>query len=182
MVKNSFQNIGVLGGSFDPPHKGHLYVTKQSLKRLKLKKVIWAITKKNPLKKKPFFSLITRKKMCLKLIGGNKKIKLKYYEKKLKSKTSVALIKFLNRKNKYKIFFIIGSDNLLNLHKWKSYKELLNMSNLVVFSRKGFDTKAKKSVIMNYLKTKNIKFFKNLRIDISSTKLRSKVIDGSKKN
>ena len=52
----------------------------------------------------------------------------------------------------------MGSDNLLNLHKWKNYKELLNMSNLVVFSRKGFDTKAKKSVIMRYLKTKNIKF------------------------
>ena len=64
MVKNNIQNIGVLGGSFDPPHEGHLYLTLQSLKRLKLKKVIWAITKKNPLKKKPFFSLTTRKKMC----------------------------------------------------------------------------------------------------------------------
>ena len=182
MVKNNFQNIGVLGGSFDPPHKGHLYVTKQSLKRLKLKKVIWAITKKNPLKKKPFFSLMARKKMCLKLIRGNIKIQLKYYENKLKSKTSVSLVKYLKRKNKYKIYFIMGSDNLLNLHKWKNYKELLNMSNLVVFSRKGFDTKAKKSVIMRYLKTKNIKFFKNLKIDISSTQLRSKIIHGSKKN
>ena len=50
MVKNSFKDIGILGGSFDPPHKGHLYVSKQSLKRLKLKKVIWAITKKIHLK------------------------------------------------------------------------------------------------------------------------------------
>ena len=74
MVKNSFKDIGILGGSFDPPHKGHLYVSKQSLKRLKLKKVIWAITKKNPLKKKPFFSFTMRKKMCQRIIKGNKKI------------------------------------------------------------------------------------------------------------
>ena len=58
MAKNNLKNIGVLGGSFDPPHKGHLYVSKQSIKRFKLKKVIWAITKKNPLKKSPFFHLV----------------------------------------------------------------------------------------------------------------------------
>ena len=173
MVKNNIQNIGVLGGSFDPPHEGHLYLTLQSLKRLKLKKVIWAITKKNPLKKKPFFSLTTRKKMCQKLI------KLKHYENKLKSKNSITLLRFLKRSYNYKIFFIIGSDNLINFHKWKNYKELLKMSKLVVFSRKGFDTKAKKSVIMKHLKSKNIKFFNNLKIDISSTKLRSKIINGS---
>ena len=92
------------------------------------------------------------------------------------------LIRFLKKRYKYKIFFIIGSDNLINFHKWKNYKQLLKMSNLVVFSRKGFDTKAKKSVIMKHLKGKNIKFFRNLKIDISSTQLRNKIINGSKKD
>ena len=180
MAKNNFENIGILGGSFDPPHVGHLYVSKKSLKHLKLKKVIWAITKKNPLKKRPFFSFSLRKKMCKKIIKGYKNIQLKHYEDKLKSKATVSLVKFLKKRNKYRIFFIIGSDNLIKFHKWKNYKELLNMCNLVVFSRKGFDTKAKKSVIMKHLKSKNIKFFKNLKIDISSTQLRNKIIDGSK--
>ena len=44
--------IGILGGSFDPAHNGHLTISKEAIKRLKLKKVIWAITKKNPFKKK----------------------------------------------------------------------------------------------------------------------------------
>ena len=44
--------IGVLGGSFDPAHKGHLAVSKEALKRLKLKSVIWAITEQSPFKKK----------------------------------------------------------------------------------------------------------------------------------
>ena len=179
MVKNSFKDIGILGGSFDPPHKGHLYVSKQSLKRLKLKKVIWAITKKNPLKKKPFFSFTMRKKMCQRIIKGNKKIQLRYYEDKLKSKSSISLVKFLKKSKKYKIFFIIGSDNLVNFHKWKNYKQLIKMSILVVFSRKGFDTKAKKSVIIKHLKSKNIKFLKNAQIDVSSTQLRNKIINGS---
>ena len=179
MVRNNLKNIGILGGSFDPPHKGHLYVSNQSIKILKLKKVIWAITKKNPLKNEPFFSFKLRKEMCLKIIKGNKKIQLKYYEDKLKSKNSMNLVKFLKKRNRYNIFFIIGSDNLINFHKWKNYKELLKMTNLVVFSRKGFDTKAKKSVIMRYLNSKNIKFFKNLRINISSTQLRKKIVNGS---
>ena len=82
-----------------------------------------------------------------------------------------------------KFFFsLLGSDNLINLHKWKNYKQLLKMTKFIVFSRKGFDTKAKKSVIFKYLKKENIKFLKNLKIDISSSQLRSKIINGSKKN
>tara|TARA_Y100001958_G_C21119011_1_gene463682 strand:- start:325 stop:867 length:543 start_codon:yes stop_codon:yes gene_type:complete len=180
MAKKKFENIGILGGSFDPPHKGHLYISKKSIKLLKLKKVIWAITKKNPLKKTPFFSLTLRKKLCHKLLNSHKKIQLGFYEDKLKSKTSIALVKFLKKQRKYQIFYIIGSDNLINFHKWKSYKKLLKLCILVVFSRKGFDTRAQKSVIMRNLKEKNIKFIKNLKIDISSTQLRSKIINGSK--
>ena len=44
--------IGILGGSFDPAHKGHLAISKEAIKRFKLKKIIWAITKKIPLKKR----------------------------------------------------------------------------------------------------------------------------------
>ena len=179
MVKNNFENIGILGGSFDPPHKGHLYVSKKSIKLLKLKKVIWVITKKNPLKKSPFFPFSFRRKLCRKIIRDQKKIQLKYYEDRIKSKTSIALIKFLKKRFKSRIFFIIGSDNLINFHKWKNYKQLLKLCILVVFSRKGFDTKAKKSVIMKYPESKNIKFFMNLKINISSTKLRKKIINGS---
>ena len=128
----------------------------------------------------PFFSLAMRKKLCNKIIKKYKKIYLKHYENKLKSTKSIALVRYLKKKSNYKIFFIIGSDNLINFHKWKNYKELLKLCNLVVFSRKGFDTKAKKSVIIKHLKSKNIKFLKNMKIDISSTQLRKKIINGSK--
>mgnify|MGYP001492834022 CR=1 FL=1 len=50
--KRDYIKIGILGGTFDPPHKGHLYISKIALKKLRLKKILWVITKKNPFKKK----------------------------------------------------------------------------------------------------------------------------------
>ena len=60
--------IGILGGSFDPPHNGHLAISIDAKKRLKLKKIIWAITKKNPFKKKSTASLLARIKQSKKII------------------------------------------------------------------------------------------------------------------
>ena len=64
--------IGILGGSFDPAHKGHLAISKEATKRFKLKKVIWAITKKNPFKRKSNSSLTTRIQYCKKITKKNK--------------------------------------------------------------------------------------------------------------
>ena len=51
MVKNNYKKIGILGGSFAPPHKGHLFITRNTLQLFNIDNVIWAITKKNPFKK-----------------------------------------------------------------------------------------------------------------------------------
>ena len=57
MVSIQKKYIGLLGGSFDPAHKGHLGISKIAIQKFKLKKIYWVITKKNPLKKNPLFSL-----------------------------------------------------------------------------------------------------------------------------
>ena len=180
MALSKEKNIGIFGGSFDPPHKGHLIIAQQVIKKIKLNKLFWLVAKKNPFKKRTHFSLIKRMKLSKNLVKNERKIIVKFLDNQIKSSRTINNIMYLIKKNKNsKFFLIIGSDNLINFHKWKNYKELLNMCNLVVFSRKGFDTKAKKSVIMKHLKSKNIKFFKNLKIDISSTQLRKKIINGS---
>ena len=76
---NYRSKIGVLGGSFDPPHKGHLAISKEAAKKYKLKKIIWAITKKNPLKKKSNTNIQNRIKSCKKILKLNKLIKVKFY-------------------------------------------------------------------------------------------------------
>ena len=58
MVKASNKTIGLLGGTFDPAHKGHLAITKIAIKKLKLSRVLWVITKKNPFKDNPYYCLL----------------------------------------------------------------------------------------------------------------------------
>ena len=165
--------IGLLGGSFDPPHKGHLGISKIAVKKLKLKKIYWVITKKNPFKNKPFYSLYERIKYAKKISRSHKKITTIYLENIVKSPRSIDLINyFIKKKNIYNIYFIIGSDNLITFHKWKNWKKIVKLVKLVVFSRKGYDRKGMKSIVAKYLKNKII-FIKNKPITISSTLLRN---------
>ena len=64
--------IGVLVGSFDPPHHGHLAISKEAVKKFNLKYVTWAITNQNPFKKKGSNNLKKRINFCRKLIKNNK--------------------------------------------------------------------------------------------------------------
>ena len=65
--------IGILGGTFDPPHIGHLNISLEAIKRFHLNKVIWLITKKNPLKKNNSSNdILNRIKLCNDFIKKNK--------------------------------------------------------------------------------------------------------------
>jgi nicotinate-nucleotide adenylyltransferase len=174
MIKSRKKRIGIFGGSFDPPHRGHLEISKLAIKELHLNLIYWCITKKNPLKKKSFFSLLDRIKKSKAITNKIKKIKIKFFEDKIKSNNSIDLIKYLIRKNtKIIFFFIIGSDNLIKFHKWKNWKLLTELTEIVVFSRKDYDKKAKKSVTMKQVK--KITFINNKPVNISSTQIRKKL-------
>ena len=176
MVKVSNKSIGLVGGTFDPAHKGHIAITKIAIKKLKLNKVFWIVTKKNPFKDNPYYSLSQRLKKAKKLTKGIKKIKVIHLDKRVNSSRSINIINYLvNRKKLKNIYFIIGADNLIGFHKWKGWKRIVKLTKLIVFSRKGYDKKGYKSTVTKYYKNK-ITFIKNRPIVISSTKLRKKLI------
>ena len=172
MVKFLNKSIGILGGSFDPSHKGHLRISKIAIKKIKLDKVLWVITKKNPFKKKPSYSLQQRIDLAKKITKNEEKIQVVHLDKIVRSSRSIKIIDYLIDKKRLKIiYFLIGSDNLIKFHKWKSWKKIVKMTKLVVFSRRGYDRKGKNSIVAKYLKNKII-FIKNKPIVISSSKLR----------
>ena len=165
--------IGLLGGSFDPAHKGHLGISKIAIKKLKLKKIYWVITKKNPFKSKTFYSLEERIKYAKKISSTQKKIQTLYLDNIIKSSRVIDVVNyFIKKKNIKNIYFIVGSDNLIRFHKWKSWKKIVKLVKLIVFSRRGYDRKGKKSMVVKNFKNKII-FIKNKHIEISSTQLKS---------
>jgi nicotinate-nucleotide adenylyltransferase len=87
----------------------------------------------------------------------------------------INIIKYFRTvKNEKNLYLILGSDNLLNFHKWTSWKKIVKLTKLVVFSRKGYDKKSKESLVVKYLKNKNIVFVKNKLINISSSNIKKK--------
>ena len=142
------KRIGILGGSFDPAHNGHLAISKEAVKRFRLEKIIWAITKKNPFKKKSSLSLQSRIKGCKKIINHFCK----------------------NKKNE--IFFLMGADNLVNFHKWHKWKQISEKCNILVFDRYGYKKKSLNSKTYKTLKSEKFKFVYFNKVNISSSQLR----------
>jgi len=167
------KKIGIFGGTFDPPHKGHLQIANFSLKKLQLDYLIWAITKKNPLKKNPMLSLKSRIFLSKKITRNNKKIKIKNYDKYLKSNKTIELLKFLKNKNKRaKFYFIMGSDNLIKFHKWDGYNKFRGLCDVIVFHRKGYSKKILARKAYKFLGKDGIIFLKSKIMNISSSKIR----------
>ena len=170
---NSKKNkIGILGGSFDPAHKGHLAISKLAARKFKLKKIIWAITKKNPLKKQSKTNIPTRIKYCKKIIGKITFIKVKFYEDIIKSNKTINLINHFVKNKKIKIYFLMGADNLINFHKWHKWMKISQKCTIVVFDRHGYKKKSINSMSFKRLNKKNLKFIKFNKVNISSSQLR----------
>ena len=171
-MKKKENKIGILGGSFDPAHKGHLAISKEAARRFKLKKIVWAITRKNPFKKKSNLDLSERIKTCKKIIRKNKFIEVKFFEKKIKSNKTINLINFLIKNKKNKIYFIMGADNLINFHKWDKWKIISQKSIIIVFDRHGYKKKSLNSKTYKSLNKEKLKFIKFDKVNISSSQLR----------
>ena len=172
MIKNK-RKLGILGGTFDPPHNGHLKISTIAKKKYNLEFVIWAITKKNPFKKKSSINLKERIKNSKKFTKKKDFIKIKYFENIIKSDKTINLIKYMIRKKKnYKIFFLMGADNLINLHKWYKWNEILKTCTVLVFDRTGYKIKSLKSVSYKKYGKKGLNFVKFNKVNISSSKLR----------
>ena len=79
LFKKNNKKIGILGGTFDPAHIGHIKISREAKKKFKLDYIIWAITKKNPFKKQSNLKLKSRINYAKKITKKEKFIKIKFY-------------------------------------------------------------------------------------------------------
>ena len=173
-LKKKHVKIGILGGTFDPPHIGHLHISKIALKKLKLDRLIWIVTKQNPFKKKPFLNSDARVLLSKNLIKNQKKIFVEYLDDKIKSQNTYNMLNFLKKNNKQaELFFLMGADNLINFHKWKKWRKIPQIAKIVVFARSNYSTKALNSVAIKKLGKKDCIYINSRKINISSSLIRN---------
>ena len=166
------KKIGLLGGSFDPPHKGHLFISLEAKKILKLDEIWWLVTPQNPLKISKPATYVERVKNC-KSISRNLPIKIREIEKNINSDYSYKTINYLvNHYKSIKFFWLMGADNLINFHKWKNWKEISKICKILVFDRENYKQRCLKSVAYKKIDRKRLKFIKFNKVNISSSQLR----------
>ena len=173
LFKKNCNKIGILGGTFDPPHLGHLHISKIALKKLKLDSVIWIITKQNPLKQKPHLETSIRIKLSKDIIKNQKKIHVRYIDEIVKSRNTFNLLNYFKKnKKKIKLFFLIGADNLINFHKWNKWQKIPELAKIVVFARDNYSTKALNSIAAKKLKKSDWMYINSKKVNISSSLIR----------
>ena len=171
-MNNKKIKIGILGGSFDPAHKGHLAISKEAKKLFDLKKIIWAITKKNPFKVESETTISRRIKYCKEIIGLNSFIKVKFYENIIKSNRTIDLINHIKKNKKVEIYFLMGADNLINFHNWHKSKSISKKCNILVFDRHGYKKSSLKSKTFKELNKDILTFVNFKKVNITSSQLR----------
>ena len=165
--------IGVLGGTFDPAHKGHLIISRIAKKKIKLSYIIWSITRKNPFKKRSKINLEERIKISKKITKKDRFIKIEFLEHKINSKKTIDLIRFLKKiNNTLDIFFIMGADNLIKFHKWNKWKEIVKLTKILVFDRQGYKSKSLNSIAAKKIHKNRWKFIEFKKVNISSSQIR----------
>ena len=173
MENKKLNKIGILGGTFDPAHKGHIAISKEAIRSYKISKVIWAVTKKNPFKKKSYMTLKERIIYARIINKNNPRIKVNYYEDKIKSSRTINLINYIKKNNKNsQLFFLMGADNLINFHKWHKWKLISKKCIILVFDRNGYKAKSMKSKTFKQLNQKELSYIKFKKVNISSSQLR----------
>jgi len=171
--------IGVLGGTFNPPHFAHLKIAKKAIKDFGFKKILLMVVGKPALKTKDLASIKDRLAMTKILAKYDPRFEVSEIEiarvKKGKKSYTIETIKELKKKYpKYEFYWLIGEDSLKEIleGKWKGGINLLNQAKFVVVTRPGYKIgKLPKEIF------KKIKIIK-LKIPISSTEIREKIKKG----
>ena len=182
------KSVGLLGGSFSPPHLGHVHISEVALRMFNLGKIYWVYAKHNPLKKNGPFSLADRFKETKKLVK-NPNIKLSPIEVMNNFNYSFQLLKFLKRRNRHVNFiWVMGEDNIIHFHLWKNWQWIANNVKIAVIARgsnrslvnsstfalkyRAFRLRGRQAAKLQYFKPPIWCVVDSKKIDISSTDIR----------
>lgn len=139
------QVIGLLGGSFDPPHEGHAHLTREALKRFGLDRVWWLVSPGNPLKSEGPAPLAKRLQVAKGLMQ-HPKVCVTDLEARIGTRYTAETLAHL--KQIYpgvRFVWLMGADNLAQLHKWQDWRAIMEAVPVGVIARPGQRLGARRS-------------------------------------
>jgi nicotinate-nucleotide adenylyltransferase len=142
----SGQVIGLFGGSFDPPHEGHVHVSREALKRFELDRVWWLVSPGNPLKSHGPAPLDRRIEAARALVN-HPRIQVTDLEVRLGTRYTAQTIRRLQSLYPHvKFVWLMGADNLAQFHRWQQWDWIMNHVPVGVLARPGQRISARTSV------------------------------------
>lgn len=136
------QRIGLLGGSFDPPHAGHLHITDQATRALRLDAVWWLVSPGNPLKADAPARLERRVAAARRLVAGRRVVVTDLEARIGTRHTAATLAELRLRYPKVRFVWLMGSDNLAGFHRWDRWRQILATVPVCVLARPGGQLRA----------------------------------------
>lgn len=139
--------VGLLGGSFDPPHAGHVHITRQALRRFGLDRVWWLVSPGNPLKADGP-APIERRMLACREIMQHPRVEITDIETRLGTRfTADTIEKLQGVYPSVNFVWLMGADNLVEFHKWDRWESIVQNVQIGVTSRPGEHLKAGTSVM-----------------------------------
>ena len=137
------QAIGLLGGSFNPPHEGHRLISELALRRLRLDRLWWLATPGNPLKSSAGLTQMRDRIEAARALTHDPRIAVTGFEAEIGSRYTFDAIAWLRRRApKVRFVWIMGADNLSQFHLWRHWREIADLAPIVVIDRPGWTLRA----------------------------------------
>ncbi|MEK6755734.1 MAG: nicotinate-nucleotide adenylyltransferase [Bacteroidota bacterium] len=169
------KRIGIFGGSFDPPHVGHLIIAEVARQQLHLDKVVFVPAYVPPHKKGNHASTASDRLRMTKLaVRTNPHFSVSNLEMSRKgiSYTVDTIWSFKRRYPSSELFLIIGADSLQQFWTWRSPREILSLASLAVYSRRGYRRPSRSKI------HEAIDHISGPLLEISSTEVRNRIQKG----
>jgi nicotinate-nucleotide adenylyltransferase len=142
-ITNHGRRIGLLGGSFNPAHEGHLHISLEAMKRLGLDEIWWLVSPQNPLKKASELAEYATRLACARAIARHPRIRVMDIEAVHGLYYSIDTIRFLQAQHpRHRFVWLMGADNLAGFHRWKAWKTIAARLPIVILDRAPYGLKA----------------------------------------
>lgn len=144
--------IGLFGGTFNPPHAGHLLVSRIAFARLKLDRIWWIVTPGNPLKENSGLPPLDLRMQAARRLADHPRIDITGFEAEIGTRYTYDTIEYLTRRCPGVHFvWMMGADNLAQFHRWQRWREIANLTPIAVIDRPGSTLKAAHSRAGHFL-------------------------------